>query len=58
MSATATQCYICKDDMSSTYFVSEFDGTKHPVCVECADGITDGLRILESLNVTGETDDK
>ena len=58
MSATATCCYICKDDMPSTFFVSEFEGKQRAVCIDCADGISDGLRILQDLNVTGETTDK
>jgi len=58
MSATATCCYVCHDDMQSAFFVSVFDGHPRPVCIDCADGITDGLRILKSLNVTGETEDK
>jgi hypothetical protein len=54
---TATCCYICKDECESN-LVTEFEGEMKPVCMDCADGIMIGVRILKDLNATGETSDK
>jgi len=58
MSTTTTACYICKDDMDKIFYFALFDGGQKPICIDCADGITNGLQILTLVGVTGETQDK
>jgi hypothetical protein len=59
MNATLPTCFCCnepiRDDNGGKKYAATFWGKRQRVCVDCAEGISEGLHILAHENVHGET---